>query len=196
MGLDILITLRSKKMFRYKKIIWLISLFTLLTGGCVRIGWWYFSPNPSDFPLPENFFPETAQVSKIYDSRDGDPSTQTSIQNIFFQDGYVNGKFDAAGYSVIEFHYSRQAKKRFESDIAWWAEKHDYDAISAEINWAERYYVACGYDITESRDCVFQGQYRNFMFFFSSNVGDFFTLEEFLDVVYYIDEMAGEGIMQ
>jgi hypothetical protein len=182
-------------MFRYKKIIWLILLFTLLTGGCVRIGWWYFSPNPSDFPLPKNLFPETAQVGDIYNTRDGDPSKQTSDQSVFFNEE-KDGEIDKAFHVVEEYHYLHQAKNSFDRDIEWWTERHDYITISSEIKWADRYYLACGYDISESWHCVFEAQYQHFLFRFSSNIGEFFTFVEFLDVVYYIDEMAGEKIVQ
>jgi hypothetical protein len=182
-------------MSRNKKIILLI-LFGLLTIGCLRIGWWHFSPNPEDFPLPDDFFPETARVSDLHGVRDGVPSVTTSTQSIYFQEEMINGKFDRASYWVEEFHYLYQAERRYEGDIASRNYRYDYDTISAEVEWAERYYLACGYDISESRDCVFQGRYQHFNVMFSANIGDYFTFDEFLDVVYYIDEMFGEEIMQ
>jgi hypothetical protein len=182
-------------MIRTKKMILLI-LLAMLTTGCLRIGWWHFSPNPIDFPLPEDLFPETARVSNLGYVRDGDPSVSTNMQSIYFQEEMINGKFDTAGYIVEEFHYLYQAERTYKGDIATWTHGEEYDTFSAEIEWAERYYLACGYDITGSRDCVFHGLYQHFNVFFSANIGDYFTFEEFLDVVYYIDEMFSEEIMQ
>jgi hypothetical protein len=178
-------------MRRFNKILWLI-IFAFLTTSCVRIGWWFFSPNPIDFPLSKDFFPEARYVGHIHDYRDGDPSQESSSQQIFFTDGITLG----ADYDVNEFRYSYQAEERFEGFEYGWIEKDKYETISGEIEWADRYYLACGYDLGKNKQCVFGGKYQHFLFFFRSNIGDFFTLEEFLDVVYYIDEMAGEGIMQ
>jgi hypothetical protein len=166
------------------------SCYQLFANNCL---WWNCAPERDftvyDLNLPDEYFPKDAYIQDLHEDRSDFGPREAAVLTNHWSSG-------VAIYLVQRFATDSQASTRVANQVNIKVIKNvmehqgQYSMIlDYKSEYADEYYVECGYTGTNDFRCRLDARYQEFYIYFSGSLGEGeMSKEDFLGVMTYIDE--------
>lgn len=142
--------------------------------------------------IPKEFFPENAIVNALYDNDNDNLAIEAGNKTVYWNEG--NG---LAIYTVERFRTQEDALRRFGSDE--WDFENNFSSgarIDFESNLANQVITVCGHKAPFGFRCFFAAYYSEYYVYFNTYPDEEMSVEDFLKVVEYIDQMMITNLVE
>jgi hypothetical protein len=169
-------------------IVFLCILTTqIFLQGCI---WWECVPeryfHVHELGLPESLFPDGALIEPISASSEGNGEIERGSQSFFWtygSAGYWIKRYPSIRKAMSEYEFVVNHMTDFRTKKPWTKPENItfYSTTADNIN------IACGQGV-QGRNCGFAGRYQEYVIYFSSNIDERMTFEDFEKILVYIDK--------
>jgi hypothetical protein len=153
--------------------------------------------NSTAIQLPREFFPERAAYGSLGPDDNTYGATQVEAQNIFW--GEYGGS--SAILQIFRYPGTSRAKRGFNTEVR--ALDEMFGVISQQASSqptytsksADQFFTGCGKKWTAmGYKCVFVGRYREDLISFNTTIDRQMTLEDFEQIISYLDTVSTAGL--